>query len=64
MPNDPRKYVIFVKIMRIGFHQFHTDTDGIIPNKTVYFTNSNTDWEFTLFTLEKISGLSLATRLE
>lgn len=42
----PRKYIIFIKIMRIGFHQFCTDPDGI--------TNSNTDWEFTVFTLEKI----------
>lgn len=41
MPDDPKKIcrVIFVKMVRIGFHQFHADPDGIIASKIIYFTN-------------------------
>lgn len=33
----PRKLVIFIKLVKIGFHQLRSDPDDIIPSRVRYF---------------------------
>lgn len=63
MPDDPKKSLIFIKMVKFGFRQFHTDSREVIPSKISLFHDhiflvSNTDREVTLLS----NGSSLEKR--